>query len=75
MWYNNRLVNNVYAHVTSKNAHAVIDGVAGGWKRISPVSADGVSNVLDILKVAKANGRRVNVYIDSGNLIIAAVML
>ena len=55
-------------------AYAVIEGF-GGWKRIKPVSVDGVTNVLDLLKVAKANGRRVNVYIGSDDQIHAAVML
>lgn len=75
MWYNNRLVLYVYAHVNTRVAYAVIEGVGGGWKRIAPVSSDGVTNVLDILKVAKANGRKVKVYIDAANQINSAVML
>jgi hypothetical protein len=74
MWYNNKLVNYVYAHVNTMYAFAIVEGVTG-WKRIKPVSPDGVTNVLDVLKVAKANGRRVNVYIDASGLILAAVML
>ena len=75
MWYNNRLVINTYAHVNTKTAFAIIEGVSGGWKQISPASADGVTNVLDILKVAQAGNRRVCVYIDNAGNIIAAYMV
>ena len=55
-------------------ASAIIEDLSG-WKRIAPVSTDGVTNVLDVLKAAKANGRRVNVYLDQSSEIHAAVML
>lgn len=74
MWYNNRLVRYVYAHVNTKYAMAIISGLSG-WKRINPVSADGVTNVLDVLTAAQANGRRVNVYISSDNKIYSAYLL
>jgi hypothetical protein len=74
MWYNNRLVIYTYAHVNSKLAQAVIEGVSG-WKVIAPTSPDGVTNVLDILKVAQASKRRVNVYIHTDGRIYAAIML
>lgn len=51
-----------YAHVNAKTAYAILDGL-GGWHLIAPTSSDGVTNVLDILTVAQANGRKVNVYI------------
>ena len=73
-WINNKLVSYAYGHVNTMSAFAIIDGLSG-WKRIAPVSTDGVTNVLDLLKVAQANGRRVNVYIDSDDQISAAVML
>lgn len=62
MWHYNILVLYTYAHVNAMTAHAILDGL-GGWHQITPTSPDGVSNVLDILTVAQANGRRVNVYI------------
>jgi hypothetical protein len=74
MWYTGKLVIYVYAHVNTMLAFAVIEGL-DGWKRIAPVSADGVTNVLDILKVAKANGKRVNVYIDANDQIASTVMI
>lgn len=74
MWYYNKLVINTYAHVNTKTAMAIIEGISGGWKQIAPVSTDGVTNVLDILKVAQAGNRRVSVYI-SNNQIYAAYMV
>lgn len=73
MWYHSKLVSAAYAHVNSMYAFAIIEGLSG-WKRIAPVSADGVTNVLDVLKVAKANGKRVSVYIDSDDQISATYM-
>ena len=73
-WINNKLVIYTYGHVNTTYAFAIIEDLSG-WKRIAPVSADGVTNVLDILKVAKANGRRVNVYADADDQISAAIML
>ncbi len=73
MWHNNKSVVTVYAHVNAKVAYAIIDGLSG-WKRINPTSTDGVTNVLDLLSAAKANGRTVNVYIGSDDQISAAYM-
>lgn len=72
-WQNNRLVQRTYGHTNTRLAYAIIEGLSG-WIRIRPASTDGVSNVLDILKVAQANGRRVNVYINSDGQIHAAYM-
>jgi hypothetical protein len=74
MWHTNKLVQYVYANVTSMYAFAIIEGLSG-WIRISPSSPDGVTNVLDILNVAKANDKRVNVYVDSSNQIVSVYML
>ncbi len=73
-WINNKKVIDSYAHVNTKLAYGIIEGLSG-WKQIAPVSPDGVSNLLDILKVAQANGRRVSVYIGSDEKIYAAYML
>ena len=73
MWHNSKLVQYVYAHVNTQNAYAIIEGLSG-WKRIDPVSADGVTNVLDVLTTAKANGIRVNVYLTADEKIQAAYM-
>lgn len=71
MWHTNKNISYVYAHVNTKYAFAIIEGVTG-WKRIAPTSADGVSNVLNVLNVAKANGKAVNVYIGSDDQIQSA---
>ena len=73
MWHNNKSVVSVYAHVNTKLGYAIIDGLSG-WKRINPASADGVTNVLDLLGAAKANGKTVNVFISSDDQISAAYM-
>ena len=74
MWHTNKLVLYSYAHVNSKLAYAIIEGISG-WKRIAPTSPDGVTNVLDILKVAQANKRRVSLYIADDEMIYAGYML
>jgi hypothetical protein len=74
MWYSNKLVFYTYAHVNTQYAFAIIEGLSG-WKRIAPSSPDGVTNVLDILKVAQANDRKVSVYIPDDGMIYAAYML
>lgn len=70
MWHNNLLVLYTYAHVNAKTAFAILEGISG-WKQVAPTSPDGVSNVLDILAVAQANKRRVNVYIAADDTIQA----
>ena len=73
MCHNNKSVVSVYAHVNTKLGYAIIDGLSG-WKRINPASADGVTNVLDLLGAAKANGKTVNVFIGPDDQISAAYM-
>jgi hypothetical protein len=46
---------------------AIIDGISN-WKRVKPTSADGVSNILMILSTAKANSRKVDVYINGNEI-------
>lgn len=73
MWHINKSVVSVYAHADTQTAHAIIEGVSG-WIRIAPTSSDGVTNVLDIIKGAKANDKRVNVFIDLNKQIVAAYL-
>ena len=70
MLYFGKTVRYVSAYVNSTYTHANINDIAGhtGWLRIAPTSADGVTNVLGILTAANANGRQVNVYIDSNQI-------
>ena len=67
MWNNNLTVNRTYTSAHPKNGWAILNGVAG-WKKISPISTDGVSNVLSSLNAAKANSRPVDVYIVSNQI-------
>ena len=73
-WIHNRRVFKTYSHANTKYAFAVIEGISG-WKQIRPASADGVSNVLDILKVAQANAHRVSVYIGSDGQIYSTFLV
>lgn len=72
MWYNNKLVIQTFASHHAQNAWANIESL--GWKKIKPNAPDGVTNLFIMFNAAKANGRRVNVYID-GNEITIAYML
>jgi M6 family metalloprotease-like protein len=73
-WINNKQVLYTYAHTQTKSGYAIINGISG-WKRILPTSEDGVTNVLAILKQAKANSRNVNIYLDASGQIGAVIML
>ncbi len=70
MWYFGKTVAYVSSYVNSKYSHAIINGIPGisGWLQLAPTSADGVTNVLAILTAAIANGRQVNVRIDSNQI-------
>ena len=65
MWTNNKAVIRTHAKSGSRMAWALIEGIAG-YKRIRPTSPDGVTNIHLLLSAARANNRRVDVYIRSG---------
>ena len=67
MWHNNKTVTRTYATSGGQNAWAIISGISG-WKRVKTGAADGVTNVFVALCAARANDRKVSVYIES-NLI------
>jgi hypothetical protein len=73
MWHNNKIVKYVYVHHNPQAVFAVIDGISG-WKRVRPGAADGVTNIGILLSTAKANGRKVHVFI-VGDQITRAVLL
>jgi hypothetical protein len=73
MWHNGVTVDSVFVHNTTQWAWANISGL--GWKRIKDGFPDGCTNLFVLLCTAKANGRKVNVDIDSSNLIITAYLL
>jgi len=69
MWHWNKVVVRTHAKNGSQMAWAVISDVGiGGWIRIKPHTADGVMNVFMILCAALANGHRVDVYIQDGQI-------
>jgi hypothetical protein len=53
-------------------AWAIIDGISG-WRKIRPTSNDGVTNIFMILSTARANNRRVDVYIRDGYIEMATL--
>ncbi len=73
MWKTNVDVLNVYATADTKNCWAIISGETG-WKQVKQTSTDGVTNVGVILSAAKANSRKVHVYL-AGGQITAAIMV
>jgi C1A family cysteine protease len=55
-------VSQVYATPHSKNTWAAFEGI--GWRRIHPDAADGVTNVLAVLAIARAKERKVHAQLD-----------
>lgn len=72
MWYQNKEVVRTHSKNGSRLAYAIIAGISG-WKKIRPTSTDGVTNIFMILSVARANNRKVDVYI-SDNYIEQATL-
>ena len=64
MWINNRTVTRTYTTHNGQNCWAIISGVSG-WKKVKTGAADGVTNVFVALCDARANGRRVDIYLAS----------
>lgn len=67
MWHNNLSVSRVYTSKHSQNCYAILSGISG-WKKVQTGSSDGVTNVHIALSAAKANGRKVDVYIVSNQI-------
>lgn len=67
MWHNNKTVSLTHSKKGSQQAWAYFSGMSG-WKRIRTGAADGVSNIYFTLCQAKANGRKVDVYLNGNNV-------
>lgn len=67
MWENNKEIRYLYSSHGPQAAWAVFDGLTG-WKRVRAGSGDGVNNVAQVLATAKAHGRKVNVYLNGGQI-------
>ncbi|MFY9942388.1 MAG: S8 family peptidase, partial [Desulfobacterales bacterium] len=65
-WQYNKTVIRTHAKNNTQMAWAIIDG--GGWLRVKPISIDGVSNIFMILCEALANNRKVDVFIEDGQI-------
>ena len=67
MWHSNVDVIRTYSTRHSKNCWAIVSGISG-WKKVNPGSNDGVTNVHSALCAARANNRKVDVYIVSNQI-------
>jgi hypothetical protein len=72
MWSNNVDVLQTFASNDAQNAWANISSL--GWRRIKTGAADGVTNMFQMINAAKANARKVSVFVDSSNLITIAYL-
>ncbi|MFQ5587793.1 MAG: Dot/Icm T4SS effector Zinc-dependent metalloprotease LegP [Nitrospiria bacterium] len=61
-WYYNKAVSRTYASHGSKNAWVFVQSV--GWRRIKAGSADGITNMFVGFCEAKANNKKVHVFMD-----------
>ena len=73
MWHTNKDVVYTYATSATSTAYAYISGL--GWRRIRPGAADGVTNLFIQMNAARANNRKVHVFVDAGNFITQAYLL
>jgi hypothetical protein len=69
MWMN---INQTYASPNSMNAHAHLPNQ--GWRKVKPVSTDGVTNTFLLLALAKATSKQAYVTTDSSNQITAVYL-
>ncbi len=66
-------INQTYATPASRNAWAH-PASAGAWRKIKPTSDSGVTNVLLLLGLAKANAKQAHVTVDGSNEITAVYL-
>lgn len=65
-WKSNVVVSSTFTTHHSKNCWGYLDGI--GWRKVDPISEDGVTNVFATLTDALANGKKVNLQIDSSKI-------
>ena len=73
MWHYDKDVAMTYAHHTTQSAWANISDL--GWKRIKDGAADGCTNLFIMMNTARANNRKVHVFVDGTDRIATAYML
>ena len=72
IWQYNKVVQLCYTSPHSMNAWAYIQSV--GWRKVQPLTPDGVSNVFTLLLEAQAGNRPVHIYAD-GALVYQSYMV
>jgi M6 family metalloprotease-like protein len=72
-WVYGKNVSYVSADDSTKWVHTIIEGYTG-WRRIKPSSADGISNILIILKTAVAYNKKVNVLFEADGQVSGVYM-
>jgi len=45
-----------------------------GWRKVKPISTDGVTNTILLLALARATGKQVDVTVDNANQITAVYL-
>lgn len=68
MWYNNKDVIRTHCKEPSQQAWAIVKDVASGWLRIKPGAPDAVTAIYVMLSIALANARKVDVYVENGEI-------
>lgn len=68
-WYYNKSVVATFTSPHTMNAWGYIDGL--GWRKIQPLTTDGVTNFFILLTEAQSSGRKVHVYADGSLIYIA----
>jgi hypothetical protein len=69
----NTAINRVYATPHSKNGWAHL-AAENAWRKVKPISTDGVTNTVLLLALARANSKNVSVTKDGANQITAVYL-
>ena len=73
MRHNNKIVEKTFADRSTQWAWAKISDL-DDWLRIKDGAPDGCTNVFILLNVAQAHGRKVDLEVDTDNLITSAYL-
>jgi immune inhibitor A len=65
-WKSNVVIRRTFTSYHSKNCWGYFDGI--GWRKVDPISDDGVTNVFTTLCEALANNKKVTVLIDANKI-------
>lgn len=73
MWHTNKDIRYTYAANASCVCWAWVDGL--GWRSVQTGAPDGCTNLFIQLNAARANNRKVHVFINTSNFITAVILL